>query len=249
MQAVKRFFTTTRTRVVAGAVGLLVLGGILGALAVTAIPALAAGHGGDVVNTTLTGDTTSPSAASYCALYEQTLAAKLGVKVSARESANVAAIDAVINQAVKDGKLTQARATQIEQMVAANGTNVCSHIGAFLGNHRGGKMGVFSAALRQVRGDVQTAVAKKLGYADAAHLQAALTGTDIVSLAKTKGVDQATLNATIKATVQTDLNTLVSKGTITSAQETQALTMITGLLNAGRYGVFGLGSGHPGPSV
>jgi hypothetical protein len=248
MEAVKRFFASTRTRIVAGSVGLLVLGGILGALAVTAIPALAAGHG-DVANTTLSGDTTSPSAGSYCTLYEQTLAAKLGVSVSTLESDNVAAIDAVINQAVKDGKLTQARATQIEAKVAANGTNVCSHIGAFMGKHRGGKFGAFSAALRQVRTDVQAAVAKELGYADAAHLQAALTGTDIVSLAKTKNVTQAALNATIKSAVQTDLNTLVSKGTITSAQETQALTMITNMLNAGRYGIFGLASGRPGASI
>lgn len=232
-----------------GAAGLLVLGGILGALAVTAIPALAAGRG-DAANTTLVGDTTNPSASGYCALYEQTLAAKLGVSVSTLESDNIAAIDAVINQAVKDGKITQAQATQIEQNVAANGTNVCSHIGAFLGkHHRGGRFGVFGAALSQVRADVQAAVAKKLGYADAAHLHSALMGTDIVSLAKSKGVDQATLNATIKAAVQSDLNSLVSKGTITSAQETQALTMVTNLLNAGRYGVFGLGGGHPGASA
>jgi uncharacterized protein YidB (DUF937 family) len=249
MQTVKRFFASTRTRIVAGAVGLLVLGGILGALAVTAIPALAANHGDDAANTTLTGNTTNPSAAGYCALYEQTLASKLGVNVSTLESDNIAAIDAVINQAVKDGKLSQTRATQIEQKVAANGTNVCSHIGVFLGKHHAGRFGAFSAALHQVRTDVQTAVAKKLGYADAAHLQSALAGTNIVSLAKSKGIDQATLNATIKSTVQADLNTLVSKGTITSAQETKALTMLTNLLNAGRYGLFGLGSGQPGVSL
>jgi len=208
---------------------------------VTALPALAANHGGNAVNTTLTNGATSPSASSYCTLYEQTLANKLGVKVSTLESDNVAAIDAVIAQAVKDGKLTQTQATAIENKVAANGTNVCSHIGAFLGRHPGGRFGKFGAALGQVRQDVQTAVAQKLGYSDAAALHTALASTTIVALAKTNGVSQATLNATITSAVQSDLATLVKSNTITSAQEAQALTMVSHLLSAGKYGIFGLG--------
>ncbi len=240
MNAIKSFFAATRTRVVLGATGLLVLGAVLGALAVTALPALAA-HGGDATNTTLTNGATSPAANSYCTLYEQTLASKLSVTVSTLESDNVAAIDAAINQAVKDGKLTQARATAIENKVAANGANVCSHIGMFLGHHHGGRFGKFGAALGQVRHDVQTAVAHKLGYTDAAALHTALADTTIVALAQTKGVSQATLNATITAAVQSDLATLVKNTTITSAQETQALTMVNRLLAAGKYGAFGLG--------
>jgi hypothetical protein len=241
MDAIKGFFASTRTRLVLGATGMLVIGAVLGALAVTALPALAAGHGGPTANTTLVGGSTSPSASSYCTLYEQTLASKLGVSVSTLESANVAALDAVINQAVKDGKLTQSRATTIESKIAANGTNVCSHIGMFLGRHPGGRFGAYGPALMRVRQDVQTAVAHKLGYADAAALHTALASTDIVTLAKSKGVSQATLNATITATVQSDLATLVKNKTITSAQETRALTMVSHLLSAGKYGVFGLG--------
>jgi hypothetical protein len=241
-------FQSTRIRLVAGALALLLGGGVLGAVLATAIPAAAAGHG---ANTTLRADATAPATGQYCTLYEQTLAQKLGVSVSTLESDNVDALKTVIAQMVKDGKLTQAQADKVNQQIAANGTNICSHLPKFGGKGGAGNLGAFGAQLKQVRTDVQTAVAKQLGYSDAAALETALQSNkgDIVALAKTKNVSQAQLNTTITNTVKGDLDKLVTAGTLTSAQETQALTMVQSQLNAGRYGLFFGGHGgfghHP----
>lgn len=242
------FFRSTRVRIVAGALALLVGGGVLGAVLATAIPAAAAGH---TANTTFSPSATTPTNGQYCTLYEQTLAQKLGVSVSTLESDNVAAIQAVIAQMVKDGKLTQTQADQITTQLTANGMNVCSHIGQFLGKGRhggsGGGFGAFGPELKQIRTDVQTAVAKQLGYSNAAALDTALANTDIVSLAKTKNVSQTQLNSTITTTVKTDLDAAVKASTITSAQETQVLTMLQSQLTAGHYNLF-FGHGH-GPQL
>ncbi len=251
MNRIKDFFGASRTRMTLGALGLLVVGAILGGVVATAIPALAASHNNDATNNTLVANagTTGSGVNGYCTLYEQTLANNLGVSVSKLESANVSAIDTVIDQLVKDGKLTSDKAASLKQMVAANGSNVCSHVAQFINMYHGrhGAFGQYGAELKQIRQDVQAAVAAKLGYANAAALRSALTSTDIVSLAKSKGVSQATLNATIRATVKSDLDKLVSNKTITSAQEAQALALVDQALSAGKYGLFGLGHGNEHP--
>jgi hypothetical protein len=242
------FFRSTRVRIAAGAMALLLGGGVLGAVLATAIPAAAAGH---TINTTLSPAATAPANGQYCTLYEQTLAQKLGVSVSTLESDNVAALKAVIAQMVKDGKLTQTQADAINKQIDANGSNICSHLAQFGGHGRHGgpgDFGAFGAQLKQIRTDVQTAVAKQLGYADAPALETALNTNngDIVALAKTKNVTQAQLNTTITNTVKTDLDAAVKAGTITSTQETQAQTMVQSQLDAGHYNLFFGGHGHGG---
>src|SRR6185437_9233676 len=160
MNRIKDFLGASRTRMMLGAVGLIVIGAILGGVITTAIPALAAGHNNDATNGTLVpnASTTGTNANAYCTLYEQTLAHNLGVDVSKLESANVASINTVIDQLVKDGKLTATKAASIKQMVAANGSNVCSHIAQFIGKHKGphgGAFGQYGAELKQARLDVQ----------------------------------------------------------------------------------------------
>lgn len=249
MNNLRTLFASTRIKVVAGAMALLVVGVVLGAVITAAIPALAAGHASN------TGATTTPSTTTvnqYCTLYEQTLASNLGVSVSKLESANVASLETVLAQLVKDGKITQAQADAAKAMITANGTNVCSHIDALkalAGAHRGmgpGGAGFskFGPALKGVREAVQSAVAAKLGLS-VTQMQTDLATTDIVTLAKSKGVDQATLNATITATVKTQLDSLVKAGTVTSAMETQGLAMLAQQLAAGHYGLFGLAEMGP----
>ncbi len=232
---IRNWFQSTRVRIVAGALALLTVGGVLGFVLAVAVPAFAASRNANVAVAT-----TPTTANAYCTLYEQTLAQKLGVSVSTLESDNVAAIEAVINQAVKDGKITQTQATALESKLSANGTNVCAHIGGILGGHKGGFGHAGLGALGQIQQAVQTAVATKLGYAGAAALETALANTDIVSLAKTKGVSQATLNATISGSVKSQLDTLVKNSTITSAVETKLLSMVTTALNGSHYEIFGL---------
>ncbi len=238
MTKIRTLFASTRVRVIAGALALLAVGGVFGAVLATALPAHASANATNGANTTTPG---TPTTGVYCQLYEQTLATNLGVSANKLESANISSIDTVIDQMVKDGKLTQTQATQIKTKVAANGTNVCAHLPGLLHNLKGhGRGGALGGALMTLRTAVQQAVATELNLTTT-QLQSDLQTTDIVSLAKTKNITQAALNTTITNTVKAQLDGLVKAGTVTSATETRALSMLSAQLTAGHYGLFGLG--------
>src|ERR1700745_927258 len=99
-------------RIILGAAGAtLFLAGILaGTLVSGGIPAFAR----------ITPATTTPTAeastpAGYCQLYEQTLASQLGVSENKLENANSAALQAVINQMAKDGKISSKQQSLLQQ--------------------------------------------------------------------------------------------------------------------------------------
>jgi hypothetical protein len=165
------------------------------------------------------------------------LAKQLHVTQQQLEQANQAALKAAIQQAVADGKLTQAEANQIEQKIAANGS-FC-HPGAF-GGRGHGAFGEYGKSLMQARQAVVTAVAAKLGISADTLKTDLKNGQDIVTLASQHGVSKSTLNSTILSTVQTQLKDAVNAGTITSQQSQQLQTMITNQVNAGNYGIVGL---------
>lgn len=240
MNQIRELFGATRARRIVGALGLLLVGGVLGAAVVIAGPVFAANQSNDTHT-----QTTATGVAKYCQIYEQTLESKLNVSQQQLESANQAAINAALAQAVKDGTITQTDATKIQQKVAANGTNVCANLARFAGGHRGGPGGAvgreYGPALMQARQAVLNAVAAKLSLAPDT-LQADITnGQSIVTLASQHGVSQSTLNATILAAVKTQADAAVKAGQITSDQESQALSFITAQINAGHYGIVGLG--------
>ena len=249
MNNLRTWMASTRVRIVAGALALLVVGGVMGAVISTVGAAHAAGDASNGANaTTPTGP--ASNMAAYCQQYEATLASNLGVSTGKLESSNVAALETVLAQMVKDGKITQAQADQAKTMLTANGTNICSHIGGLMGKfggHRGGgpgRFGAFGPAIKTVRTAVQQAVATELNLT-VTQLQSDLATTDIVALAKTKGVTQTALNTTITNTVKSQLDGLVKAGTVNSTMETQALTMLAQQLTAGHYGLFGLGPMGP----
>ncbi|GAC1447364.1 MAG: hypothetical protein PVSMB4_02600 [Ktedonobacterales bacterium] len=237
MNRIRGVFGTSRVRRIAGALGLLLVGGVLGAAVVVAGPVFAANQSsGARTSVTATGP------AKYCQIYEQTLESKLNVSQQQLESANQAAINAALAQAVKDGKITQNQANMIQQKVAAHGTNVCANLARLAGGHRGDHGSRdFGPALKQARQAVVNAVATKLNLAPDT-LRADITGgQSIVTLAGQHGVNQSTLNATILAAVKTQADAAVKNGQLTSEQESQALTFITAQINAGHYGIVGLG--------
>jgi hypothetical protein len=228
-----------RVRLVAGMMGLLVIGGVLGAVIATAVPALAAnGSAGGVTAATATG----PS--KYCQIYEQTLESKLNTSQQQLESANQAAITAALQQAVKDGKLTQGQANRIEQRVAANSTNICAHLGGLLQRLQGarGQRGFLKQAFQAIL----SAVATRLNIPVDTLRSDLAGGQSIVSLAAQHGVSQSALNATILSAVRSQLDAAVSQHLLTTQQETRLITLVTAQINAGNYGVVGLGSMSPG---
>ena len=230
MAKLRELLRSTRMRLIVGSIGLLLIGGVIGSL-IVALPAIAAGQQNSSA-------TPTPTPNKYCQTYEQTLAKQLGVTQQKLEQANQAALKAAIQQAVSDGKLTQAEANQIEQKIAANG-NVCAigH-GGFFGGRGHGEYG---KTLMQARQAVVTAVATKLGISADTLKTDLKNGQDIVTLASQHNVSKSTLNSTILSTVQTQLKDAVSAGTITSQQSQQLQTAVTNQINAGNYGIVGLG--------
>src|SRR5690348_11950432 len=106
MTKLRELLSSTRMRLIVGGIGLLLIGGVIGSL-IVALPAIAAGQQNNA--------TPTPGPNKYCQTYEQTLAKQLHVTQQQLEQANQTALKAAIQQAVADGKLTQAQANQIEQ--------------------------------------------------------------------------------------------------------------------------------------
>jgi hypothetical protein len=235
MQKIRELLGSTRGRLIAGGVSLLLIGGVIGGL-ITAIPALAAGQSQHQAGAT-----------NYCQIYAQTLEKNLNISQQQLESANQAAIKAAVQQMVTDGKLTQSQANQIEQNATNNAAKICARIGNGAhgfgrGPHGPGMGGKFGGALQQARQAIVSAVAAKLGISATTLTSAIQGGQNIVSLASQHGVSQSQLNSTILAAVQTQLASAVKAGTITSAQSTQLQTMVTNEINAGHYQIVGLGT-------
>lgn len=240
MKNIREWLGTSRGRLIAGGIGLLLIGGVIGSL-ITAIPALAAGHFNNG-----SANAAATVTANYCQIYEQALEKNLNVSQQQLESANQAAIKAAVQQMVTDGKLTQSQATQIEQNATTNAANVCAQLGngghgfghGFGGPNNGGQ---FGGALQQARQAIVSAVATKLGISTTTLTSDVQGGQSIVTLASQHGVSQSQLNSTILTAVQTQLASAVKAGTITSAQSTQLQTLVTNQINAGHYEIIGLG--------
>jgi hypothetical protein len=211
--------------------GLLGAGALLGGALVMGVPAFAAGPGSTAASTPTPRATSAPS--KYCQAYEQTLASKLQVSQSDLESANQAAIQAALQQAVADGTLTQAQADAMVKRLTSNGAHLCPGFGrAATGPNQG--------AAGKIRQAVVAAVASKLGMNATTLQQQIAGGQTIVALAGQHQLSQSDLNTLILATVKSQLDSAVSAQTITSAQEQTMLDRITKQVNAGQYGAIGL---------
>jgi|GEM_PF-867439 len=229
-----------RMRLLAGGAGLVILGGVVGVGGQALLTNASTAHA--ATNTTLQAGATTPGdPTGYCKIYETALVSKLGTTQAKLESANKDAIDAVIDQAVKDGKLTAAQATQAKQTISDNSTNVCDKLGKYINMAKdaGTKYG---PALQGAQQAVLTAAASALHIADPATLRGDIDlGKTVQSLATAANVQLSVVNTAIINAVQTQLASAVTAGTITSAQSTQVLTMVTAQVNAGNYGIVGLG--------
>jgi lambda repressor-like predicted transcriptional regulator len=241
MQKIRSFFTVQHLRTIIGGVALLVIGGILGIAITGHVPAIAG------FNTTNLGQATpapgsTNNISKYCTTYLQNLANALGKSQQEILNANQTALKAAIQQAVSDGKLTQSQADTIEQQLssASNG-DICANISKLAGGKFGGALNQVGAQLKNVHSAVIAAVAQKLGVSTDTLTSTLNNGTSIVDFAKSKGVDQTTLNNTIISAVQTQLDSLVKAGTLTQSQETEAMTLIKNSVNNGNYGLLGLG--------
>jgi hypothetical protein len=213
--------------------GILLVGLVLGGLINGGLPALASF--GASLAPRATG-TPNP----YCSLYEQTLANELGVSTSKLEGADQAALRAVIQQALKDGKITQAQETDLLNKVAAMANQPCIGLrGNFGFGGRGGGPGEIGAIHQAVEAAVASAL--KLQATD---LETQLdAGKTVAQIAQTQGVSIDTVNSAYLNAAKGELDKAVTAKTITQAQAGQAYSKLQTAVAAGNYP----GLGHHGP--
>lgn len=221
-----------RRRILMGVAGaVLLIGGFAaGMIASGGIPAFAA-----------TNTASSTPAAStkndYCQLYINTLAGDLGTSTSKLQSANADAVQKVLDQMQKDGKITAAQKTKLEQRLQKVGQNPCQVLMSVVGRGaapaaRAGKIG---AALGTARQQIETAVAGALHIPGTTLQQDLANGQTIQQIASSQHVAIDTVNTAYVNAVKSALSSAQSNGLITQQQSSALLNQIQQAVNAGHY--------------
>jgi hypothetical protein len=184
----------------------------------------------------------SPDAAraQYCQTFVNNFASALGKKPADVQAAAQKAFGQTLDQAVKDGKLTQAQADQMKQKAASG--SLCSGMPfGRLGEQGTGGHAPGGLSPGMVLGDA----AKALGMSQS-DLQAALkNGQTLQQIAASKGMNEQQFRDAFSAQVKNDLDAKVKAGTVTQAQEDAILNR---LKTASLPFWNGAGRGHPRPA-
>lgn len=213
--------------------GVFVAGLLLGGMLSGILPALAASQNQSPQHTSAAKTTTKADMQAYCTLYEQTLAKDLNVTASQLEQANAQAMQAVINQMFKDGKITAAQKTQLEQAAAQIKSSPCTHLGAL-----GSLARQHSKGLGQLAGARQAVVQS---VASALHLSAdtltadLASGQTITQIASAQHVSISAVNAAYLGAIQTQLKQVVSSGMLSQAQSDMLYSKLQQAVQSGHY--------------
>lgn len=193
---------------------LLIGGGAVFLVAAIAFGAFLAGPLLASANSTSSTSSASSSATNpYCEQYLQDLANRLHVSVTTLQQDKQAARTDVLNQMVKDGKLTQAQASAIEQRLQSH--QACTGKG-------NGKLAHFVASqfLSKYRGQIENSVASGLHMTSAQLTEQLQAGKSLSQIAAAQKVSSSQLRTIITSAVQSALNTAVSNGDLTQAEAT-----------------------------
>ncbi len=208
---------------IAGCSLLLVLAILFGGL--VAAPLLASAHTSSSNTTTSTSATTATN--PYCQQYLQDLAQRLGVSVNTLQSDRLAATQDVLNQMVKDGKLTQKEANAIIQRLQSHQACTGKH-----DLYSGTK--VVLAQLKQYLPTIENQVASGL-HLTSSQLQADLQkGMTLEQIAKAQNITTAQLHTIVLNAIQSAVNQAVSDGNITQQQGSAFMSYLQshpGLIN------------------
>jgi polyhydroxyalkanoate synthesis regulator phasin len=199
--------------IIGGSVAVLLAAILVGAF--FAGPLIASAHSNQ--NATTTSSTaTNP----YCEQYLQALASKLNVSVTTLEQDQLSAKETVINQAVKDGKLTQAQATAIEQKLTSH--QACSR-----SPQRLPWQGfVTRQFLQKYRSDIVNQVAQGLHLSSSQLTSDLKAGESLTQIATAQHVSAAQLKTIVTNAINSALKTAVSDGDLTQAQATAYSTYV-----------------------
>jgi hypothetical protein len=194
-----------KVMIIGGSVAALVIALLVGAF--FAAPLIASASSGSNPSSS-TATTTNP----YCETYLNTLANKLNVSVSTLEQDRVSAREAVIAQLVKDGKLTQAQATTIEQRLATHQACTGKKAGMPYGHF---VMGQF---LKNYGATMVNSVAQELHLSSSQLTSDLKAGESLQQIATAQKVSAAQLKTIVTNALQSALQQAVTSGTLTQAQ-------------------------------
>jgi hypothetical protein len=151
-------------------------------------------------------------------------AKRLNVTPEKLRDALSAAQDAQLDQAVKDGALTQKQAGAIKARRKQSGRVLGGPGGGRHGFHKG--FGPGGGPRGGLRGAVFPDLAKALGITDAKLKEQLRAGKSIAEIAKAAGKSLADVRASLKADVKTRLDKAVKDGDLTQAQADEMLQHI-----------------------
>lgn len=213
----------SRTRKLLTGIGLALLAlALVAGLAITSLnqPSANAAPVAQATTTAAPGASTKTAKNPYREAFKKALAAKLGVDESKLDTAYSGAVSDVVDQAVKDGKLTQAQADKIKANAAKNGFQ-----GAAFGNKANAKQKV-----EKLKGIAKTeleAAAKALNTTSDDLRTQLKAGKTIAEVAQSKNVDIKTVEKAMLDAFKAQLDTRVKDGKITQAQADKALQNAT----------------------
>jgi len=183
--------------------------GAAGALIVAALV------GGTLIGSTLATDETdstdTATRTAYCETFRDALASELGVTADELLAAGQAAASTTIDAAVAAGDLSEERAADLRERIAAADGTECMGFGHAFG--RGFGIGLERGAIRGfLGGDVFEAAADALGLESADLIGELRDAGSLEALAEAQGVSYDEVKASILAAVQADLDAAVADG-------------------------------------
>lgn len=178
------------------------------------------------------------SGAQYCQTFYAALAKNLGVAVSALEPAAKSAADSTIDAAVANGDLSAAMADAMKKRIADANGHGCTLLAARF--HR-----MHSGILKNgFRLDLGGAAATALKMEPAALRDALRKGSSLQDVAKTQGVDYATVSKAVHDAAKADLDKAVTAAKLSAEREKSILDRLDAALQAGTWpGGHGFGHG------
>jgi hypothetical protein len=201
---------------------------VVGAIGVAGVAAFVTGA---ATGTPLLAASPSPSPSpgsgtNYCSRFAGHLASNLGKSQSQVQKAMSDAISQTIDDAVKNGDLTQSQANTIKTKLGSNASAAqCA------GGLRGlpgivGRGGAFGPGFGGARFNELNEVAKALGITTAQLQQDLQSGKTVQQLASAQGMDETAFRTRLASVTKADLDQQVKSGTITQNQENAILQRI-----------------------